>query len=99
MLDLRKPLATVLAKCEEAIGEWTKDAHGRPVQTTDFAVQDADGNVVATFVGTLRLYPLVVKQADGTTTISLPSRSQVVSLLRNPPTPPTHVVTEEGANG
>lgn len=88
-LDLRAAVAKALAACEETIGEWQRDVHERPVQSLDFEVRDADGNLVAQLNGTFRLYPVPTgeKQADGTVISSLPTRKQVTDLLRHPPTP------------
>jgi hypothetical protein len=98
MLDLRLAVAKALAACEETIGEWQRDVHERPVQSLDLEVRDADGNLVATVNGTLRLYPVPTGETrDYGTIMELPTRAQVISLLRHPPKPPTAAVLPAGS--
>jgi predicted methyltransferase len=82
MLDLRQALAKALADSEEPMGEWTKDANGRPIQSLSFAVLDADGDTVVSVTGTLRVHAKVMASLEGAALVSWPSRKQVVAALK-----------------
>lgn len=87
MLDLRLATADALEDLEEPMGEWRRDANGRPIQDVDFEIRDEDGDLVVQLDGTLRVFAKGTKNTDGSTVYSLPSRRQMIAVIRNPPEP------------